>query len=52
MTILGCLLIDGSLKIEFFDDITGSEVEIISYNTDEIIVSESILDGSVRVYID
>jgi hypothetical protein len=52
MTILGSLLVDGSLQVQFLDDVAWSEVEVVLNNSDQIFVISSISNSSIRVYVD
>jgi hypothetical protein len=44
---LSCLLIDRSEEVELLDDVSRSEVEVLLYNADKVLISEAFLDGAV-----
>jgi len=49
MSKLSGLLEYGSFEFKFFDDVSRSEVEIISNDSGEVVVCKSILNSSIRV---
>ena len=52
MTKSSGLLVDWSLQIQFLDDGSWSEAEVVLDDSDEVIIGESILDGTIRVNVD
>lgn len=47
MTVFGGLLVDGSEKVEFLDDIAGAEVEVLLYDADEVLIGKTVLYSAV-----
>ena len=47
MTVFGGLLVDGSEKVEFLDDIAGAEVEVLLHDADEVLIGKTVLYGAV-----
>ena len=45
-------LVDWSLQIQFLDDGSWSEAEVVLDDSDEVIIGEAILDGTIRVNVD
>ena len=52
MTKSSGLLVDWSLQIQFLDDGSWSEAEVVLDDSDEVIIGDSILDGTIRVNVD
>jgi len=52
MTKSSGLLVDWSLQIQFLDDGSWSEAEVVLDDSDEVIIGEAILDGTIRVNVD
>ena len=52
MTEGGGLLVNWSLEVELLDDGSWSEAEVVLDDSDEIVIGETLLDGSVRVNVD
>lgn len=52
VTILGCLLVNGSLQVQFFDNMAWSKVEILQHDLSDVLVVQPIHRGSVRVNVD
>ena len=52
MSVLGGLLIDGSEKVEFFNDVAWAEVEVLLHNSDEVLIRAAALNGAVRFDVD
>jgi hypothetical protein len=52
VAVLGRLLVDGTLQVEFLDDGTRSEAEVVPHNSGDILVFEAFLVGSEGLNMD
>lgn len=43
------LLVDRSSEVQFRDDVTGAEVEVVLHDSDEVSVGHAFLNGAVGV---
>jgi hypothetical protein len=47
VAVLGSLLIDRSKKVELLDDVAWAEVEVLSHNANEVLISQAFLHGAI-----